>query len=186
MTSYQVHTTDTASKAAVDLLKKAEEKYGFVPNIMGVMAEAPPILKAYMTLAGIFGETSFTETERQIVLLATSLANECNYCMAAHTAIAGMHKVPKDVVQSIRNNQPIKDGKLETLRRLAQEIAETKGNPSQNTLKAFLEAGYTQGQVLEVILGVGFKTLSNYTNHLADTPLDEAFKPAEWHTQEAA
>jgi len=186
MSSYQVHTTDTAPQGAAELLKKAEEKYGFVPNILGVMAEAPAILKAYMTLAGIFDETSFTQTERQIVLLAASLSNECEYCMAAHTAIANMQDVPNDVVDAIRNNDPIEDSKLEALRRLAQEIADTKGNPSEKTLKAFLDAGYAQGQILEVILGVGFKTLSNYTNHIAETPLDEAFKPTEWHAQKAA
>lgn len=184
--TFKIHNENTTSPPAAEFLKKAKNKYGFVPNLLGTMAEAPALLKAYMTLAEIFDETSFRATEKQVVLLATSLANECNYCMAAHTAIAGMQNVPEDIVQSLRNNRPIKDSKLEALRRLAQEIAETRGNPSQNTLKAFLDAGYTQGQVLEVILGVGFKTLSNYTNHLADTPLDEAFKPAEWHAREAA
>ncbi|PJB69953.1 MAG: carboxymuconolactone decarboxylase [Alphaproteobacteria bacterium CG_4_9_14_3_um_filter_47_13] len=186
MSSYQVHTTETASQPAAELLKKAEEKYGFLPNILGVMAEAPSILKAYMTLAGIFDETSFTQTERQIVLLAVSLSNECEYCMAAHTAMANMQDVPDDVVEALRNNEPIKDNKLETLRRLAYEIADTKGNPTNKTVKAFLDAGYSQGQILEVILGVGFKTLSNYTNHVAETPLDEAFKPTEWRAQKAA
>ena len=186
MSSYQVHTIETASQPAAELLKKAEEKYGFVPNILGIMAEAPSILKAYMTLAGIFDETSFTQTERHVVLLATSLSNECEYCMAAHTAIANMQDVPGDVVAAIRNNDPIEDSKLEALRRLAQDVADTRGNPSEKTLKAFLDAGYAQGQILEVILGVGFKTLSNYTNHIAETPLDEAFKPTEWHAQKAA
>ncbi len=186
MSSYKVHTTETASQPAAELLKKAEEKYGFVPNILGVMAEAPPILKAYMTLAGIFGETSFTETERQIVLLSTSLSNECEYCMAAHSAMANMQNVPDEVVSAIRNNDPIEDSKLEALRRLTQEIADTRGNPSEKTVKAFLDAGYEQEQILEIILGVGFKTLSNYTNHIAETPLDDAFKSTEWHAKKAA
>lgn len=186
MTSFKVHTTETASQQATELLKKAKEKYGFVPNILGVMTEAPSILKAYMTLAGIFDETSFTQTERQIVLLAVSLSNECEYCMAAHTAMANMQDVPDDVVEAIRKNEPIKDSKQEALRRLAQEVSDTKGNPTEKTVKTFLDAGYEQGQILEVILGVGFKTLSNYTNHVAETPLDEAFKPTEWHAQKAA
>jgi len=97
-----------------------------------------------------------------------------------------MQDVPDHVVDAIRNNDPIEDSKLEALRRLTQEVANTRGNPSEKTLKAFLDAGYAQGQILEVILGVGFKTLSNYTNHIAETPLDEAFKPTEWHAQKAA
>lgn len=186
MTTYKIHNENTASALSADLLKKAKEKYGFVPNLLGTMAESPALLKAYMTLAGIFDETSFNATERQIVLLAVSLVNNCGYCMAAHSAIAGMQGVPEDVIKALRENTLIKDNKLEALRRLAQSIAETRGYPSENTVKNFLDAGYAQAQLLEVILGVGMKTLSNYTNHIAKTPLDEAFKPVEWTAKKAA
>ncbi len=186
MTTYKIHNENTASTPAADLLKKAKEKYGFVPNLLGTMAESPALLKAYMTLAGIFDETSFSATEKQIVLLAVSLTNNCGYCMAAHSAIAGMQGVPEDVIKALRENIPIKDDKLEALRRLAQSMAETRGYPSENTVKNFLDAGYTQAQLLEVVLGVGVKTLSNYTNSIAKTPLDEAFKPAEWTARKAA
>lgn len=184
--TFKIHNENTASAPAAELLKKAKDKYGFVPNLLGTMAEAPALLKAYMTLAGIFDETSFNATERQIVLLAVSLANSCGYCMAAHTAIAGMQGVPEDVIQALRENTPIKDKKLEALRRLAHNIAETRGYPSESTVRSFLDAGYTQAQFLEVILGVGMKTLSNYTNHIAKTPLDEAFKKAEWNNKAKA
>lgn len=186
MTSYKIHNENTASAPAADLLKKTKDKYGFVPNLLGTMAEAPALLKAYMTLSGIFDETSFSATEKQIVLLATSLANGCGYCMAAHTAIAGMQGVPEDVIQALRENTPIKDRKLEALRRLAYNIAETRGYPTEGTVQEFFGAGYTQDQLLEVILGVGFKTLSNYTNHIAQTSLDDAFKKAEWCETRAA
>lgn len=184
--AFKIHNENTASTPAAELLKKAKEKYGFVPNLLGTMAEAPALLKAYMTLAGIFDETSFSATEKQIVLLAVSLANGCSYCMAAHSAIAGMQGVPEDVIQALREDTPIRDQKLETLRRLAHNIAETRGYPSESAVKNFLDAGYTQAQFLEVILGVGMKTLSNYTNHIAQTPLDEAFKKVEWTAAKAA
>jgi len=186
MTTYKVYNENTAVPPAAELLKKAKAKYGFVPNLLGTMAEAPALLKAYMTIGAIFDETSFSPTERQVVLLAASLSNECTYCMAAHTAIAGMQNVPDDVVQALRNNVPIKDARLESLRRLTQSITETRGVPSKETVKAFFDAGYTQSQLLEVILGIGMKTLSNYTNHIAETPLDEAFKPVEWVAKKAA
>lgn len=184
--NFKVYNENTASASAAELLKKAMDKYGFVPNLLGTMAEAPALLKAYMTLAEIFDETSFNATEKQIVLLAVSLANNCGYCMAAHTTIAGMQDVPEDVIRALRENTPIKDKKLEALRRLACNIAETRGYPSETAVKDFLDTGYTQAQLLEVILGVGFKTLSNYTNHIAQTPLDEAFKSVEWAAKKAA
>jgi len=184
--TFKTYDENTAAPQAADLLKKARDKYGFVPNLLGTMAEAPPLLKAYMTMAGIFDETSFSDTEKQVILLAVSLSNECTYCMAAHAAIAGMQNVPEDVIQALRDSKPIQDAKLEALRRLTQSITETRGYPSEAAVKNFLEAGYTQGQFLEVILGVGMKTLSNYTNHIAKTPLDEAFKPVEWAAKKAA
>lgn len=138
------------------------------------------MLKAYATLSRIFDETSFNATERQIVLLTVSLVNGCEYCIAAHSVIAAMQKVPDDVVHAIRAGQPIADKKLEALRRFTAAVVSSRGWPSDADTAAFLGAGYARQQVLEVVLGVGMKTLSNYANHIAETPLDQAFTSAAW------
>lgn len=178
--TFDVHDKNSAPGESGALLGRAEEKFGFIPNLLGVMSEAPALLKAYMTLGGIFDETSLDATEKQVVLLAVSHNNGCNYCMAAHSAIAAMQDVPDDVITALRENTPIQDEKLQALRRVAHEMADMKGHPSDGALQAFYDAGYSKGQLLEVVLGVGFKTLSNYTNHLAETPLDDKFQPAAW------
>lgn len=178
--TYNIHTETTAPESARQILTQVKGKFGFIPNLLGTMANAPALLKGYLTLAEIFDSSSFTPTERQIVLLATSRANGCAYCMAAHTVIAGMQKVPDDIVKSLRDDMPVNDPKLEALRIFAGEVADKRGYPSEESLKHFLSAGYTKEQVLEVVLGVGFKTLSNYTNHIAKTALDQAFSPAAW------
>ncbi|MGE3993953.1 carboxymuconolactone decarboxylase family protein [Pseudorhodoplanes sp.] len=144
------------------------------------MAEAPALLKAYVALSEIFDSTSLNATERQVVLLAVSYENNCEYCIAAHSVISGMQRVPDNVVQAIRVGHPIADRKLEALRRFAAAVAKTRGWPSDADAAAFLDAGYTSQQALEVVLGVGMKTLSNYANHLAETPLDQAFAAAAW------
>ncbi|WP_374764292.1 carboxymuconolactone decarboxylase family protein [Yunchengibacter salinarum] len=177
---FKLHTKDTAPAGAKDILEGAEKKYGFVPNLLATMAEAPAVVEAYATLGGIFDKTSFSPTERQVVLLTVSRENVCTYCMAAHTVIAGMQDVPDDVVDALRNDTPIQDEKLEALRRYTRAVVESRGNPSDADVKAFFDAGYGNQQVLEVNLGVTFKTLSNYTNHVAHTPVDSAFKSAEW------
>lgn len=179
--TYKFHTEETAPEGSKEILGHVKQKYGFIPNAFRVMAEAPAVAKSYVALAQLFGETSLTETERQIVLLATSFANGCDYCMAAHSTGAQVQKVPSDIIDALRNNTPIGDKKLEALRRFTFEVTEKRGYPSETILREFLASGYTQAQILEVVLGVSFKTLSNYTNHLAKTPLDEAFKKAEWH-----
>lgn len=178
--TYTIHTENTAPEQTRPMLAQVKGKFGFVPNLLSTMADAPALLKGYLTLAEIFDSTSFSPTERQIVLLATSHANGCAYCMAAHTAIAGMQKVPEDVIKALRDNTPIQDAKLEALRLLAMNVTTARGYPSDESLKRFFAVGYSQAQVLEVVLGVGFKTLSNYTNHIANIKLDEAFAPAAW------
>lgn len=178
--TYPVNTIDTAPEAARPILSAAQKGFGFVPNLLAVMSTAPALLEAYTTLARIFDNTSLNATERQIVLLAASRENGCAYCMAAHTAIAGMQKVPADVVNAIRDGDAIADAKIEALRRFASEVTRTRGWPTEPVTAAFLAAGYDQQQALEVIVGIGLKTLSNYTNHITETPLDAAFQPVAW------
>lgn len=175
-----IHTVESAPAAARDILSGAQKKLGFVPNLYAMMASAPALVKAYTTLSGIFEETSFNATERQVILMTVSYVNECEYCVAAHTVLAGMQKVPSDVVAAIRGGSPIADPKLEALRRYTAAVVTSRGWPSDNEAKALLQAGYGPTQMLEVVLGVGIKILSNYANHIGETPLDAAFSPAAW------
>lgn len=177
---FTTHTTETAPEAAKERLEAVRKVYGFIPNLLATMAEAPALLNAYTTLSGIFDQASFSPTERQIVLLTTSYLNGCEYCVAAHSGIAGRQSVPQDVIDAIRNNTPIADAKLEALRSFTRTVVESRGWPTEADVAAFVAAGYGRQQMLEVVLGVGVKTLSNYTNHIAETPLDAAFAPLAW------
>jgi len=176
----QVHTIETAPAKSAEKLKQVKEKFGFVPNLMGVFAESPEILQAYLTLGDLVDRTTLTPLERQIAFIGSSVTNSCNYCVAAHTALSSMQNLPAEVIESIRENRPITDAKLEALRKFVQSATEKRGNVSEEEKAAFLEAGYTKQNILEIILVVGMKTLSNYTNHIAETPLDTPFEPAKW------
>lgn len=178
--TYPIHTIETAAEDAKESLEGAMKKFGFVPNLLAVMAAAPSLLTTYLTADMLFDETSFDPTERQVVMLTTSYENGCEYCMGAHSAMSTMQKIPDDVVQALRAGRPITDPKLEALRRLTSAIVTSRGFPSSEVVAAFHAAGYTQTQALEVVLGVGFKILANYTNHIAATPLDKAFAKVAW------
>ncbi len=181
MTTFTVHTAQSAPEASRPLLEQAEKSLGFVPNLYGIFAESPAMLEAYATLGGIFDRsTSFTPTERQVVLLSAIFENECDYCMAAHSTIAGMQRVPEDVVQALRNGEPIPDARLEALSDFARKVVQERGWVADADVQTFLDAGFTRAQLLEVILGIGMKVLSNYANHIAGTPVDEAFQAHTW------
>lgn len=180
MSEFSVHDKQSAPEAAQQTMEMVEKGFGFIPNVIGVMAESPELAKAYATLDGLLGETDLGKEERNILLLVTARVNQCEYCVAAHTAGANMEGVSEEIVSAIRNDQPIEDGKLEAFRRFVAEMTEKRGFPSDEATAEFLKAGYSRKNLLEVILGIGLKTLSNYTNHVAETPLDSAFQPAEW------
>ncbi len=184
MTDFTTHTTETAPEDSRPLLEGAKSAYGFVPNLLGTMAEAPALLEGYMTLAGIFDKTDLTETERQIILMTNNRLNGCVYCMAAHTTISQMAGVDAGVIEALRNNTPIADAKLEALRQFAVVINETRGWPSQTAVEDFIAAGYSRQTVLEVILGTSLKVMSNYTNHIAETDIDNAFAANAWSTEQ--
>ncbi|BCD95850.1 carboxymuconolactone decarboxylase family protein [Marinagarivorans cellulosilyticus] len=180
MTSFTTHTIESAPEASKQYLQDAKNAYSFVPNLLGTMAESPALLEGYMSLAGIFDKTNLSETERQIILMTNNRLNGCIYCMAAHTSISQMAGVKADVIEALRNNTPIADAKLEALRTFAAVINESRGWPTEAQVNAFLDAGYTQQNVLEVILGTSLKVMSNYTNHVAETTVDAAFAPNAW------
>ena len=186
MTTFTTHTIESAPKAAQPFLQGAKDAYSFVPNLLGTMAEAPELLEAYMTLSGIFNKTSLSETERQIILMTNNRLNGCTYCMAAHTSLSEMAGVEAGIIEALRDNTAIADEKLEALRTFTIVINQSKGWPSETQLNAFLSAGYTQQNVLEIILGTSLKVLSNYTNHIATTTLDEAFASNIWAPNQAA
>jgi AhpD family alkylhydroperoxidase len=179
VSQFPVHSIESAPAGSKPILTGAKSAFGFVPNLLGMLAESPAALEAYRGVDAAFQKTSLTPIEQQVVLLAVSVRNKCRYCVAAHTVIAGGARVPAEVVEALRNERPIADPKLEALRRFTETVIRTRGWANDD-LSGFLGAGYTRAQVLEVLVGVTQKTLSNYANHLAETPLDDAFAKAAW------
>lgn len=175
MSEFTVHTLDTAPQASRQILQNTEKQLGFIPNLYGVFAESPITLEAYQALTGLFDKTSFTVTERQLVLLSISRFRDCSYCLAAHGTVAKMQKIPTKIIHAVYYNQPLSDTRLEALRTFTRAVLEAEGWVKQDALQAFYKAGYQKQQVLEVVLGISFKTLSNYVNHINDTPIDTQF-----------
>jgi uncharacterized peroxidase-related enzyme len=176
-----VHTIDTAPEAARADLQAARQSMGFLPNLLGVMAEAPIALKAYLDLTDLLAKSSFTPVEQQIMMIAGSVTNQCEYCVAAHSTLAGVIRMPAPVLEALRSNSPLPETKLEALRTFVVAVINERGRVSDARIQQFLDAGYTRQNVLEVVFGVAMKTLSNYTNHIMETPLDPQFSAHRWN-----
>jgi len=157
-----------------------EKKMGFVPNILGAMAESPTALKTYLGMAGAFETATLSPLERQVVMLVTSLENDCRYCMAAHSTTAKMQEVPAEIIEALRENGPLPDPRLEALRTFTRATVLQRGSTSPEERDAFFAAGFTTAQALEVVAGIAMKTLTNYADHLMEPPLDPGFEAMAW------
>ena len=180
MTTLKVHNIESAPEGSRQLLENSQKAYGMIPGLHGVLAAAPNILEAYQTLHQLFIDSSFNEEELTVVWQTINVEHSCHYCVPAHTGIAKMMKVEDAITEALRNETPLADEKLEALRTLTLTIVRNRGHVAQEDLNNFYAAGYGEAQVLEIILGLSQKVISNYTNHIANTPVDGAFKKFAW------
>jgi len=180
MADFTLYTAENAPEGSKEILEGAAGKYGFVPNLLATLAESPTTLKAYVTLAGLVGETKFDVSEQQVILMTTSFENNCTYCMAAHSTISAMTGVPADVVESLRAGTALADPKLNALADFTRALVQSNGAYDVAATDAFLAAGYSKEQALEVLVGIAQKTISNFTNHIGQTPKDEPFTANAW------
>jgi AhpD family alkylhydroperoxidase len=170
MHAFQVHDIHTAPQASRSLLERSKREWGFIPTLHGILAESAPTLDAYQTLFALGAKSSFTPAEQQVVYIAVSALHECEYCVAGHTYLARAAKLDESAIAALRSGSPIPDAKLQALRTFAEMVVRQRGWVGDEALAAFLRAGYSRAQVLEVVLIIATKTISNYVNHIARTP----------------
>ena len=173
MARLTIHTVESAPEKAKTRVEAALKNNGFLPNLIGVLANSPEALAFYQEVGKLNGETSLTAGEREVVQILAAKINQCGFCVAGHTKLATLKKLLKEEeIQAVRAVAPIADAKLNALSDFTQQVMAQKGNVSDEELKAFFDAGYNQRQAVEVVLGVALATLCNYTNNLARTEIN--------------
>jgi len=181
MTKFTIFDETNAPAESKAALKSVKAKYGFIPNLMGELAASPAALDAYTSLSSICGQTSLTPVEQQIVLLAVSFENNCDYDMAAHSTVALNVGLNREALLALREGRTMKgEPRLEALRVFTLAVVRQRGLIEKSDIDRFLESGFTKANILDVITGVTLKTLSNYTNHIAETRVDDAFSAMNW------
>ncbi|NJL02331.1 MAG: carboxymuconolactone decarboxylase family protein [Spirulinaceae cyanobacterium RM2_2_10] len=178
--TFPIHTPDTAPNDSKEILRHTEKSFGMIPNLEGVMATSPCLLKSYSSMWDEFENTTLTPVERQVVYQTANFENTCNYCVPWHSLLsckAGMDALD---IEALRQGMPLSNSKHEALRVFTKEVVLQRGKISKGAIDLFLQAGYTAQNVLEVIMGIAIKTMSNYTNSIAGTPLDKQVQQLAW------
>ncbi len=185
MTLFRSHTLESAPPEARPLLEEAVHEVGFLPNLDAQLAEVPTVLQAYSWLGDQFDKTSLSAIERQVVLLAVSVENGDEFGVAAHTHIARDCVGMDDrCIAELRQGQPLSDPRLDALVTFTREIVRSRGFAHDMPLAAFLGAGFTLKQALEVLLGVTLITMSAYASHLMNTSINAQLDPERWRRQQ--
>jgi uncharacterized peroxidase-related enzyme len=173
MPRFAVHTIETAPDASKTTLKAVAGAWGFVPNLHGVLAESPAALEAYDALWAAVSRSGLSPVEQQVAYMAINVFHECEYCTAGHSFLSRKAGMDEETLAALREGRPIADARLEALRRFAEAVVRERGFVPEAGIDAFLAAGFTQANVLDVVTVAATKTISNYTNHLTGTPKEK-------------
>jgi len=176
---------DNADEVTKPILKGTKEKMGMIPNMFALMANNPALLDAYIKTDATFRQNSgLTAKEQEVVLLSVAVENECTYCVAAHSFIGkNQSGLSDDELKALRNKGKLADPKLEALHDFTQKMVQKRGFGDEADREALFKAGYNEKTIVAVVTGIGLKTLSNYFNHQAETPVDEAFASFKWKAE---
>lgn len=181
MAEFALHDETSAPEESAKILANAKKANGFIPNLFAVMAEAPGLLSSYQFIHQQFVNSSFDADELTVVWQAINVEHDCGYCVPAHTRLAQGMSVDNAILDALRDETPLPNARLEALRTFTLVAVRTRGVANEVDVNAFLAAGYTERHILEVILGLSQKVMSNYTNHFAKTPVDPAFWEFSWN-----
>lgn len=150
-----------------DNLQKA---LGFVPNLYAYFAKSDTALGDYLALQN--RKSSLKAKEREVINLVTSQINGCRYCQSAHTVLGKMHGFTDEQIVEIRKGSAGFDSKLDALAKFTASAVINRGRATEESKEAFFAAGYNEANMIDVIIVVGDKIISNYLHNLTDFEID--------------
>lgn len=180
MTTYPVHTLESAPEGSKASLASLRDEVGMVPNLAAAMSESPELLRAFWSARQIQHAGTFTPAEIQVLSLTNAFENGCSYCMSLHSVFAAKEGVPRPAIEALRQGESPEEPKLGALSDFSRALVRKRGHVGDEALRRLLAAGYTKAQALEVIVGIAVSTLANFAHHLIHCPVDEVFAVQRW------
>ncbi len=176
MKTFTIPTVATVSPANQAIFEQLKKGLGMVPNLYATLAHSENALGNYLTLQN--GKSSLNAKEREVINLVVSQVNECAYCLAAHTAIGGMVGFTPEQIIEIRKGSATFDLKLNALAKLVKSAAQNRGHASQSSMDDFFAAGYSEGNLVDTVVVIGDKIITNYLHAMTKVPVDFPAAPA--------
>jgi uncharacterized peroxidase-related enzyme len=176
MKTFTVPTAATVTPANQAIFEQLKSGLGMVPNLYATMAHSATALGTYLTLQN--ARSSLSPKEREVINLVVSQVNECEYCLAAHTAIGALVGFKPEQIIELRKGGASFDAKLDALAKLTKSAAINHGHATQDTIDAFFAAGYTEGNLVDSVVVIGDKIITNYLHALTKVPVDFPSAPA--------
>lgn len=173
---FPVPARDAVSPANQQMFDALKGQLGMVPNLYATLAHSENALGSYLALQS--AKSSITGKAREVVNLVVSQVNDCAYCLAAHTVIGGMVGFKPEQIMEIRLGHASFDPKLDALARLTQDIARNRGHGDEALVDAFIAAGWAAENLVDVIVTIGDKTVTNYLHGVTKVPVDFPAAPA--------
>lgn len=170
MSHINVPTRDEVTVGNQAIFDQLAAKLGMVPNLYATLAHSEHALGNYLAFQN--GKSSIQGKAREVVNLVVSQVNDCEYCLAAHTVIGGMVGFKPEQILEVRTGRASFDAKLDALARLTQDIAVNRGHADQAVVEAFFAAGWTKANLVDAIVVIGDKTVTNYLHATTKVPID--------------
>ena len=175
MENFSVPTKNEVSESNQAIFGNLEKGLGFVPNLYAYYAKSETALADYLALQN--RKSSLKAKEREVINIITSQINGCKYCQSAHTVLGKMNGFSDEQVLELRKGTASFDKKLDALVKFTESVVENKGNASQDAKSKFFEAGYTEVNMIDVVIIIGDKIISNYIHNLAGFAIDFPIAP---------
>jgi uncharacterized peroxidase-related enzyme len=170
MTNFNVPTKQEVNTPNQVIFENLEKSLGFVPNLYATFAYNDTALGDYLQLQN--RKSTLKAREREVINLVVSQVNECQYCLAAHTALGKMNGFTDEQILEIRTGKAIFDPKLHALAAYVKSAVENRSKPSQQATEDLFAAGYTKAQLIDVIMVIGDKIISNLVHGATQVPVD--------------
>jgi AhpD family alkylhydroperoxidase len=173
---FTVHTLESAPAASRRLMEATIKQQGHLPEAVALLAESPELLGTFLRASGTFQASTLDPLAQEVVIMTTAVRNGCHLCVAMHTARLNAIGADSGTIAALRTGAPLDDPRLAALRQFTLRVLDTTGQVDDDELKAFVDAGFTPRNALDVVLGVGAYTMSTFANRLVRAPLDESLQ----------